>query len=965
MKANYLGIDFGTTKTLVSRYDTRRRTPQVVRLGNGRDYVPTSAYAGDGGEFLFGESADEAGSEKPSAYSRAFKMALGSNLSKLRYRENGKLVRCTASDLTRQFLEYILQECDAKSYPCERAVITRPVNFTPAQLAQLEEAARAAGLTEVEFITEPQAAGYAYCLERPDDEWQNALVVDWGGGTLDMALVSKNGDDVEIHRQYQDGMSRGGENFDDALLQYARLLCMNDATNKELWAQDEMTAGWLYRARKIMHQAKEDLSRKDVRTIRLSSSTGEVYSSMTLRRENFEQAILQDLEKAAQMAKSLIVSIKERELKPNALLLVGGSSRIPAVARILERETGLACRTWDMAGEAVSLGAAILAHRKWGMEQSSTQETIVKSDTNQKARQSTENTQTGSRYANAKEVAGDVPPQRRTSATRSSNDVQREGSSSVARTSRNVRSDAPPTSKPQRVAAKPSPESSSLPSKSLYRQGVELLYGIGCSMNKARAVELFRKGFAQGDMNAGYMLAACLGQGEGVARDYDEAFKVADQLSAAGFYPAYYCLAEAYGEGKGAELDMKKAEEMSRKLRDHCNMPIPPNVEPAVHYNALMASYMEEDDIDYRELERLARENYKVSDWPARHANLAICLLPHMGNSPSAVRELRQLLEQGCKESDPQSLILAGMLVSRDQPVWEKDIKIARQYLLKAASIINSPHIWGTMLNNVLDENDQKGINTAFGKIWDACHRGMSGLSRSNELNCEIRLAFPDTSEMWCVYKKDIAQSLVQQKRVDEIYTRCEPRIYILNKGSSALFGFEVRVCSPDVGLDRTVLALSVTIKPGESFELTDEITGSLTLGKKLYVRVSKGQNYSDMSLDFTNGVDVFRPSMVPLILHWKKGLWGGYILLLESLQGAGTLEGIEIHKASGAKATIPALAEGQTTEVGWMEFDDNASLAPGEVFFVLVPGFSPIEGTILEQVFDAKQFWYNVARRK
>ena len=94
-----------------------------------------------------------------------------------------------------------------------------------------------------------------------------------------------------------------------------------------------------------------------------------------MARETFERGIRSRLEEGAALAKDLISSIQELSLKPSFILLVGGSSKIPAVGSALKQATGLECRTFDEAEEAVSLGAALYAHMLWGrLETSPSQE---------------------------------------------------------------------------------------------------------------------------------------------------------------------------------------------------------------------------------------------------------------------------------------------------------------------------------------------------------------------------------------------------------------------------------------------------------------------------------------------------------------------------------------------------------------------------------------------------------------
>lgn len=90
MEKLLIGIDFGTTKTLVSSYSKRKREAVPVRLGRGRDDIPTSAYAAEDGKFYFGDDADDRMEEKPERYCKTFKMHLGSNDPALSFRKDAR-----------------------------------------------------------------------------------------------------------------------------------------------------------------------------------------------------------------------------------------------------------------------------------------------------------------------------------------------------------------------------------------------------------------------------------------------------------------------------------------------------------------------------------------------------------------------------------------------------------------------------------------------------------------------------------------------------------------------------------------------------------------------------------------------------------------------------------------------------------------------------------------------------------
>lgn len=357
MKTTFIGIDFGTTKTLVSCYNAVQRDVKIIRLGRGRDDLPTSIYAAEDGSFLCGEDAEDMCAMEPTRYARAFKMKLGSDDSVLAFFDavSGDLVGHKASSLAVEYLRGIRAECSRlQGGEVVGAVITRPVRFSPIQCKQLEDAAYAAGFAELRFITEPEAAAHTFCRDNEGEGFRNALIIDWGGGTLDMALVSRQGEQLRTYSQYTDGLLIGGEGFDDALLRH--VVEQLKAGGVDI-TPDLMNPEYSYTIRHKVRQAKEMLSKLPQVQLRLSGSGG-AYPAVTVRREDFIELIRPHIEQAAVLARRLINSIAELSLKPEMMILVGGSSRIPAIAEMLEQQVGLPCRTWDMSMEAVGLGAA-------------------------------------------------------------------------------------------------------------------------------------------------------------------------------------------------------------------------------------------------------------------------------------------------------------------------------------------------------------------------------------------------------------------------------------------------------------------------------------------------------------------------------------------------------------------------------------------------------------------------------
>lgn len=369
-----LGIDFGTTKTMAAWVNPKTGHHEVINLGDEHNYIPTTVFLPKNGCMVFGAEADDLAIEAPERYARGFKMKLGSNSPALFYFCDGKPSSYTARQLTAAFLRHVRGLCEERACfgSVDSAVITRPVDFTPAQVEDLRQAAEEAGFREVTFVTEPEAAGYAFCRLSPDQAFRHsALVVDWGGGTLDMAMVERTSDRVKTDRARTVGENMmGGEMFDAYLWQYVSSFLRDKGT--DLATQPSAV---IQTAKVQVRKTKETLSKREGKELRLTTANGAA-PPLTVRRADFESLICQDVRKAADTALKLIQA-QQSAAKPEMLLLVGGTSLIPMVRHEMERLTGLPARQWQYTREAVAIGAALWKHQDTSSASESTVDTAI------------------------------------------------------------------------------------------------------------------------------------------------------------------------------------------------------------------------------------------------------------------------------------------------------------------------------------------------------------------------------------------------------------------------------------------------------------------------------------------------------------------------------------------------------------------------------------------------------------
>jgi ribosomal protein L7/L12/actin-like ATPase involved in cell morphogenesis len=358
----FIGIDFGTTKTMAARFDTRSGVARTLRLGRGNDQTPTTIYFEESGQKLFGDAADDEGLTDMPNYATRFKMALGKSGA-------GRVVRgkrVPNTELVTDFLAHVRGHIESHSVhlPVHSVVVTVPAMFGPAQHKDLQDAGREAGFSDVRLLAEPVAAALGYCNLCPE-EWngQRLLVVDWGGGTLDIALVERRADgELRVHDEFVCGLDDvGGEIMDDDLWQMASAGLVSagygrlDSQPKEHWG----------RYRRSLREAKERLSDLQSQDIRFVLSDGSP-AKVSLSRADFEEMIAPRLQKAANLVKDVHTRSIEAGHQPDFILLAGGTCRIPAVKKVIEELTGAPCKQFDYGREAIALGASVKAHLEWG-----------------------------------------------------------------------------------------------------------------------------------------------------------------------------------------------------------------------------------------------------------------------------------------------------------------------------------------------------------------------------------------------------------------------------------------------------------------------------------------------------------------------------------------------------------------------------------------------------------------------
>ncbi len=343
-----LGIDLGTTYTSAAIADGGR--VEALNLGTRSAVLPTVVFARDDGELLVGETAETRGIREPTRVAREFKRRLGDTAPLVL---GG--VPYPAEALMAAVLAHVraaaVQRMGAEP---SRVVVTHPATYSNYRLDLLRDAVRRAGLTSVEFLTEPQAAATHYASLDRVAIGDAIAVYDLGGGTFDAAIVRNTPEGFELLGQPQ-GLERlGGIDFDVAVLEH-----VNNSLGGQLDGlsdDDPAVRAGLARLRTDARHAKETLSGDTDTTISLivPGIVGEV----ALSRTELERLVMPRIRESIAVLRQALTSAHLEPADLASVLLVGGSSRIPAVRQMVSEALRVRV-TADVDPEmAVALGAA-------------------------------------------------------------------------------------------------------------------------------------------------------------------------------------------------------------------------------------------------------------------------------------------------------------------------------------------------------------------------------------------------------------------------------------------------------------------------------------------------------------------------------------------------------------------------------------------------------------------------------
>jgi molecular chaperone DnaK len=343
-----IGIDLGTTNSCVAVLEGGQ--PKVIPNAEGANTTP-SVVAFKNGERMVGQVAKRQAITNPDNTVSSIKREMGSDF---RRTIEGKTY--TPQEISAMILQKLKQ--DAEAYLGEKvteAVITVPAYFSDSQRQATKDAGRIAGLDVKRIINEPTAASLAYGVDK--EHRQKILVYDLGGGTFDVSLLDIGDGVFEVLAT--NGNNRlGGDDFDKRLMDYiAEDFKRNngiDLRNDRIAKQRLMDAA---------EKAKIELSATLTTNVNLpfitADATGPKHIDMNITRAKFEELIADLLDKTRVCMEQALRDANLKTSQIDKVILVGGSSRIPAVQELVKRITGKEPFKGINPDECVAVGAAI------------------------------------------------------------------------------------------------------------------------------------------------------------------------------------------------------------------------------------------------------------------------------------------------------------------------------------------------------------------------------------------------------------------------------------------------------------------------------------------------------------------------------------------------------------------------------------------------------------------------------
>ena len=347
--AKIIGIDLGTTNSCVSVIEGGE--PVVIPNAEGARTTPSVVAFSKDGERMVGNVAKRQAITNPDRTISSIKRHMGSD-----YKVDIDGKAYTPQEISAIILQKL--KSDAESYLGEKvteAVITVPAYFTDSQRQATKDAGKIAGLDVKRIINEPTAAALAFGIDKEDD--QKVMVYDLGGGTFDVSIIEM-GDGVQEVLATAGNNRLGGDDFDKKVMDW--IVSEFKKTNGIDLSGDKMA---MQRVKEAAEKAKIDLSGMTTAQISLpfitQDATGPKHLDLTLTRAQFNQMTADLVEKTMGPVRQAMSDSGLSMNEIDKILLVGGSTRIPAVQEAIEKFSGKKPFKGINPDECVAMGAAL------------------------------------------------------------------------------------------------------------------------------------------------------------------------------------------------------------------------------------------------------------------------------------------------------------------------------------------------------------------------------------------------------------------------------------------------------------------------------------------------------------------------------------------------------------------------------------------------------------------------------
>lgn len=349
--AKTIGIDLGTTNSCVAVIEGGE--PVVIPNAEGARTTPSVVAFSKTGERMVGQVAKRQAITNPERTISSIKREMGSS-----YKVNIDGKSYTPQEISAMILQKL--KADAEAYlgePVTSAVITVPAYFTDAQRQATKDAGKIAGLDVKRIINEPTAAALSYGIDKGND--QKVMVYDLGGGTFDVSIIEM-GDGVQEVLATAGNNRLGGDDFDKRVMDW-----MVDSFKREAGIDLSGDKMAMQRLKEAAEKAKIELSGMTSASINLpfitADATGPKHLDLTLSRAKFNELTADLVEKTMGPVRQALQDSGLQISDISKVLMVGGSSRIPAVQDAVKSLTGKDPFKGINPDECVAIGAALQA----------------------------------------------------------------------------------------------------------------------------------------------------------------------------------------------------------------------------------------------------------------------------------------------------------------------------------------------------------------------------------------------------------------------------------------------------------------------------------------------------------------------------------------------------------------------------------------------------------------------------